>query len=57
VFIIVIKEGQGLRLLTTDRQATDGQAVDRGQRTWRRQSVTNLVTIHHVIKDLLAPAD
>jgi hypothetical protein len=30
VFIIVIKEGQGLRLLTTDKQATDRQAVDRG---------------------------
>jgi hypothetical protein len=33
VFIIIIKERQGLRLLTTDRQATDKQAADKGQRT------------------------
>jgi hypothetical protein len=38
VFIIVIKKEQGLRLPITDKQATDGQAADRGQRTWRRQS-------------------
>jgi hypothetical protein len=33
VFIIVIEKGQGLRLSTTDRQAIDGQAADKGQRT------------------------
>jgi hypothetical protein len=38
VFIIIIEKGQGSRLLTTDGQATDKQAADKGQRTWRRQS-------------------
>jgi hypothetical protein len=33
VFIIIIKKGQGLRLLTTDEQATDKQAADKGQKT------------------------
>jgi hypothetical protein len=30
VFIIIIKKEQGLRLLTTDEQATDRQAADKG---------------------------
>jgi hypothetical protein len=33
MFMIVIEEGQGLRLLTTDKQATDRQTADKGQRT------------------------
>jgi hypothetical protein len=33
VFIIIIKEEQGLRLLTTDKQVTNRQAADKGQRT------------------------
>jgi hypothetical protein len=33
VFIIIIKKEQGLRLLTTNRQATDKQTADKGQRT------------------------
>jgi hypothetical protein len=33
MFIIIIKKEQGLRLLITDRQATDRQAADKGQRT------------------------
>jgi hypothetical protein len=33
MFIIIIKKGQSLRLLTTDKQATDRQAADKRQRT------------------------
>jgi hypothetical protein len=33
VFIIIIKKGQGSKLLITDGQAIDKQVADRGQRT------------------------
>jgi hypothetical protein len=33
MFIIVIKKEQGLRLSTTDKQATDKQTTNKGQRT------------------------
>jgi hypothetical protein len=38
VFIIIIEKEQGLRLLTTNKQATDRQAANKEQKTWKRQS-------------------
>jgi hypothetical protein len=38
VFIIIIKKEQGSRLPITNEQATDRQAANKRQRTWKRRS-------------------